>query len=331
MLAGVPPTADARGYPATICYCTVTFPPRGDCKGRALFNAASACSGHRAAAIECAVRASSVKGADGRTASREVGWVEAAARFAGAGDVTLSVGTASGDAWVGNVGSDTLRAFNVLSTLAPWASALERVSAQGIGACVVDAALTAHAQGRALRTVPLRVQHCKHHPQSVARLCSIEGALKAETHGTTASDEWMYKQEAEEARNPFREYNEAAVAYLHGDLATAQRFLAMRGDELVRGEGSMADLLALISRAAAADDADGRPPAPVLLHDAAALPWLGTGRPVPDAAAPPRGVAAFGDQRPASPSSVAGVHAEHRREARALQLARDVDQRQQLQ
>ncbi len=50
----------------------------------------------------------------------------------------LSVGAAAGAALVGNVGADTVRSFATLSTLCGWAAALERLSAQGLGAAVAD-------------------------------------------------------------------------------------------------------------------------------------------------------------------------------------------------
>eukprot|EP00665_Eupelagonemidae_sp_cell47_P017333 gene17333-biopygen12807 len=108
-----------------------------------------------------------------------------------------SVGTAAGVALCGNVGAEELRNFNVLSTVCGWtnpvlqaffqmipymeiawssgnppegrpgpeySSALERLSAQGLGSCLTDVTVADLAEGVTLRVVPVVAKHCKHRP-----------------------------------------------------------------------------------------------------------------------------------------------------------------------
>eukprot|EP00665_Eupelagonemidae_sp_cell47_P015665 gene15665-biopygen10545 len=129
-----------------------------------------------------------------------------------------SVGTAAGVALCGNVGAEELRNFNVLSTVCGWTSALERLSAQGLGSCLTDVTVSDLADGVTLRVVPVMAKHCKHRPEASLNIWAIEGEYEI-TVGD--QDEWMYQRERANAANPFLGYNQAADAYLRGDWGAA--------------------------------------------------------------------------------------------------------------
>eukprot|EP00662_Eupelagonemidae_sp_cell21_P032182 gene32182-biopygen58752 len=134
-------------------------------RGRALFNAAGICIGHRATAAACAMLASSLEDSGGRTVSRRVHMFVAGSDHLGIKGSKLSVGAGSGSALVGNVGSEALRVFSVLSSVALWAAAVERLSAQRLGACLVDAVVKEQARDliyylRASPASSLRLKQC---------------------------------------------------------------------------------------------------------------------------------------------------------------------------
>eukprot|EP00665_Eupelagonemidae_sp_cell47_P013004 gene13004-biopygen12481 len=191
--------------------------PKGtvDCvvgdRGRIVFNAARPCAEHRAAAALAALHASSARRADGELVSEKgIGAVAACACAFGADACEISVGAASGGAVVGNVGAEELRCFNVLSTLCSWAAALERLSAQGLGAALADDAVAELADGVLLRAVPRVVRHWKHHPDAAARVWAVEGVLE---QAAADQDEWMYQRERALQSSPFYALNQAVDAY----------------------------------------------------------------------------------------------------------------------
>eukprot|EP00662_Eupelagonemidae_sp_cell21_P056902 gene56902-biopygen87684 len=137
-------------------------------KGRMAFNASRMCCGHREVSAYCAAQVSSLQTADGEFVSKKLPMLNMCARFISKTKVVqMSVGVASGASAVGNVGAKELRIYNLLSTLAGWTHACERIAEQDgaspcLGCCIADAAVAEQAHGIMLRAVPYLMQHCKH-------------------------------------------------------------------------------------------------------------------------------------------------------------------------
>lgn len=247
-------------------------------RGRIAFNAAQQCPAYRVTAVLTSLHASSTR-IDTKYMSDNMIRLSAFAQMLGAKALDLSVGCASGVALVGNVGCEELRSFSIVGTVCGWAHAIERISAQGLGCCIVDGAIAERPEVTsvvALRLVPLLVRHCKHRHSVAHRLVSIEGHIHVDQHGE--QEEWMYQRQIEQKANPHYKYNQAVESYLDGELAQAD-------DWLRHAHGALADglrekVVAARAGAGGAEWGAVAAPPPAVLHDAAQLPpsevlWCG--------------------------------------------------------
>ena len=121
---------------------------------------------------------------------------------------TMSFGAACGKAKVGNMGTDTMRRFTVISDCLPWVSQLEAFNKSRKLTCTTDVKLMERCKG-----FPHTVVDAVVHPKSgkPVILCNVTGMP------TSTNEEWMYAFERIET-SAEAQANLFMIAIMNGDF-----------------------------------------------------------------------------------------------------------------